>query len=152
MPRPKMFRLGKTGLARVLGELESQVMEALWTGQGALSVQGICDSLGPASNYKTVMTVLNRLVGKGMLDRHREGRAFLYKPRVNRDEFRQSIAEGVVQGLMQDYGDVAVASFIDAMETASPETLAKLDDLLRQRRTQSLQEEEKHPSGGGKDE
>ena len=96
------------------------------------------------------MTVLNRLVKKGLLDRHREGRAFLYEPRVNRDEFRQSIAEGVVQGLMQDYGDVAVASFIDAMETASPESLAKLDDLLRQRRTQSLpKEEEKHPRGGG---
>ena len=136
MIRPIMFRLGKTGLARVLGELESQVMEALWESQDPLSVQNVCDSLGPESNYKTVTTVLNRLVEKRLLKRRRRGRAFHYQARVDRDEFRKSVAEGVVQGLMQDYGDVAVASFIDAVEAASPESLAKLEQLLKVRQSQ----------------
>ena len=65
MSGPRIFRLRKTGLARVLGELEASVMEVLWAHQRDLSVQDVCRSLGQGTNYKTIMTVLSRLVDKG---------------------------------------------------------------------------------------
>ena len=80
------------------------------------------------------MTVLNRLVEKGLTERHLNGRAYFYRPRVKKDAFLRSVADGVIQGLLQDYGDVAVARFINALETVSPDSLARLESLLRQRR------------------
>ena len=52
---------------RTLGPLETELMEAIWNSEGPLSVQGIIDKLDTAHNYKTVMTVLNRLVDKLLL-------------------------------------------------------------------------------------
>ena len=135
MSGPRIFRLRKTGLARVLGDLEARVMEVLWNHDKALSVQDVCRSLGEGTNYKTIMTVLTRLVDKGLLQRHREGRAFLYRPRMQPDVFLKSVADDVVQGLIQEYGDVAVASFIHALDTVSPDGLARLERVLRERRT-----------------
>ena len=136
MPDTRIFRLGETGLARVLGRLEARIMEVLWASPAELSVQGVCRALGPTSNYKTVMTVLGRLVNKGLLRRRMEGKAYLYQPNLERDDFLRSVADGVIEGLLHEYGDVAVACFVDALEGVSPESIAKLERLLRQRRSQ----------------
>ena len=135
----RIFRLGETGLARVLGQLEARIMEVLWASPAEQSVQDVCKALEPASNYKTIMTVLGRLVNKGLLRRRMEGKAYLYRPNVTRDDFLRSVADGVIEGLLHEYGDVAVARFIDALETVSPESIAKLERLLRQRRSQGSQ-------------
>ena len=50
-----------------LGPLETRLMDAAWTAGRSLSVQDVVDRLGGA-NYKTVMTVLNRLVREGDAD------------------------------------------------------------------------------------
>ncbi len=139
MPDNRIFRLGETGLARVLGQLEARIMEVLWASPAEQSVQDVCKALEPASNYKTIMTVLGRLVDKGLLRRRMEGKAYLYRPNVKRDDFLRSVADGVIEGLLHEYGDVAVAGFIDALETVSPESIAKLEQLLRQRRSQGSQ-------------
>lgn len=133
MPLPRIFHLGKTGLARVLGELEAQIMEVVWASQSELSVQDVCESLRGTNNYKTVMTVLSRLTEKGLLVRRQEGRAHVYRPRSTREAFLESVADAVMGGLLQDYGDVAVASFVNALEEAPHASLAKLERLLRER-------------------
>ena len=72
------FRIHEEGLARLFGELEAKVMESIWALQDQEpTVQAVCDYLGPGHNYKTVMTVLNRLVEKGALTRQRRSRAAL---------------------------------------------------------------------------
>ena len=139
MANPRIFRLGETGLARVLGQLEARIMEVLWASSSEQSVQDVRKALEPASNYKTIMTVLSRLVDKQLLRRRMEGKAYLYRPNVKRDDFLRSVADGVIEGLLHEYGDIAVARFIDALETVSPESIAKLERLLRQRRLQGSQ-------------
>ena len=62
----------------MFGELEAKVMDAVWS-LDEPTVQTVCDFLGPGHNYKTVMTVLNRLVEKGALTRQRQSRAFIYR-------------------------------------------------------------------------
>ncbi|MGI5145646.1 BlaI/MecI/CopY family transcriptional regulator [Plantactinospora sp. CA-294935] len=71
-----------------LGDLERAVMDVLWdrgTGAGA-TVREVAEALRDRElAYTTVMTVLDRLAGKGMVEREREGRAWRYRPAASRE-------------------------------------------------------------------
>ena len=72
-----------------MGELEARVMGVLWDRGGWLSPGEVHDVLADERPlaYTTVMTILVRLWQKQRLDRHRDGRAFVYRPRQNREEY-----------------------------------------------------------------
>ena len=97
-----------------LGALETRLMEALWGSASELSVQGVSDALGPGHNYKTVMTVLNRLVEKGLLMRELDGRAYRYRPSQSRPQFLRSAADELVRGYLDAYGPDAAAHLASA--------------------------------------
>src|SRR5581483_6837181 len=82
--------LGKIGV-RMMGPLEIAVMEILWAG-GESSVHDVVARLPRALAYTTVMTTLDRLYKKGLLDRRKEERAFLYAPRLSRAEWERKRA------------------------------------------------------------
>lgn len=103
-----------------LGPLELQLMDALWDAPEPLSVQGVVDSLGPGRNYKTVMTVLNRLVAKGLLDRELDGRAYRYHARQPRADFLRAAADELVHEYLASYGDGAEASLAEALGVRAP--------------------------------
>ncbi|MEU4679536.1 BlaI/MecI/CopY family transcriptional regulator [Micromonospora sp. NPDC023737] len=73
-----------------LGDLERAVMDVLWdsvpsTSDG-VTVREVADALaGRELAYTTVMTVLDRLAGKGMVQRQREGRAWRYRAAASRE-------------------------------------------------------------------
>ena len=123
------FRLHNTGLARVFGELEAEIMDTIW-GLGTASVQDVCDTLGDGYNYKTVTTVMNRLCKKGVLDRQLLSRAFFYQPTQTRDEFEKTVAHSVVSGLFRDFGNSALAQFIDVIDEVEPDQLQRLQELI----------------------
>jgi len=82
------FDIEADGLEVLLGPTEAKLMELSWR-QAELTVKQALFELGPGTElaYTTVMTVLNRLVDKGFLKRRREGRNFVYTPRVSREVF-----------------------------------------------------------------
>jgi predicted transcriptional regulator len=104
---------------RTLGTLEAQLMEALWASVD-LSVQGVVDRIGEGHNYKTVMTVLNRLVDKELLERHLDGRAYLYSPMLARDAFLRSAADELVGGYLQTFGAAAASHLAGAVDAVAP--------------------------------
>ncbi len=126
------FRLNNTGLARVFGELEAGIMGAIWD-RGTATVQDVCDVLGDGTNYKTITTVMNRLVKKGILQRTMVARCFVYKPSQSRAEFTNGVAHSVVSGLLQDFGESAFAQFIDAIDDVEPSQLERLQRLIEQK-------------------
>ncbi len=130
--RVHAFKLDQRGLARVFGELEATVMEAVWA-LGEASVSDVCQRLGDGANYKTVMTVMNRLVEKRLLARRRESRAFVYAPVESREGFERRLSREVVEGLVQDFGDLAVAQFIDTLSSVDPRLLERLTRLVQAR-------------------
>ncbi|QDY06487.1 BlaI/MecI/CopY family transcriptional regulator [Micromonospora sp. HM134] len=73
-----------------LGDLERAVMDVLWdvvpgTSDG-VTVREVAEALdGRELAYTTVMTVLDRLAGKGMVQREREGRAWRYRAAASRE-------------------------------------------------------------------
>ncbi|MEU5312688.1 BlaI/MecI/CopY family transcriptional regulator [Streptomyces sp. NPDC021562] len=65
---------------RARGELESDVLAALWAADGPQTARQVQDRLPGDLAYTTVLTILSRLYDKGMLVRHREGRGYAYEP------------------------------------------------------------------------
>lgn len=128
------FNFAGRGLTRVLGELEARIMEAVWH-IGAPTGKEICDALGPGSHYKTVLTVANRLVEKGLLVREPTGgRAFRYRTVESRDAFLDRVSRNVVSGLLGEFGKPALARFVDAAEAVDPSYLDELERLVRERK------------------
>ena len=65
---------------RAAGELESAVLGVLHAAGGPLSPGTVRERLGGGLAYTTVVTILSRLHAKGVLERARAGRAYLYAP------------------------------------------------------------------------
>ena len=100
-----------------LGSLEAQLMELLWDSGEPLRGQEILKKLQGQHNYKTVMTVLNRLVEKKLLERTLEGKAYRYKTVETRETFIRSIAEDLVGGYKKAYGSLGLQYLLDAAQT-----------------------------------
>jgi predicted transcriptional regulator len=69
------------------GELESEIMEHVWAGDGPVLVREIQRALVPERAYNTVWTVTEILYRKGWLAREKDGRAYRYRATVTRDEY-----------------------------------------------------------------
>ena len=101
-------------------------MEVLWSAEEPLSVRHVLDALNHGRPeplaYTTVMTVLARLAEKGVVSREAAGRGYLYTAAAG-DE--ATIAVGSV---LRDYGDAAVARFVELAE-ADPDLVRRLRAL-----------------------
>lgn len=122
------------GEQRYLGELQAQIMEIAWT-RGHVTVRAVLHALesGREPAYTTVMTVMARLADEGMLTRELVGKTYVYGPACTREEFRARIAGTIVNDLVTDFGDLAIAQFVDAIERAGPARLERLRTFLDNR-------------------
>jgi predicted transcriptional regulator len=127
--RLNTFRLDQHGLARLFGELEAKIMKVIWSLEEP-TVQDVVARLGKRANYKTVMTVMNRLAAKGFLERRKVSRAFVYVPRFSREELLQHLSRQVFDGLIADFGPAVLAQFVEAVEEADRARLAELAALV----------------------
>jgi len=107
--------------------LEAEVMGVLWQAGGPVSVREVVDRLNAQRAaplaYTTVMTVLSRLAGKGILIREQQGRGFVYTPVV------ADTAEIAVRGVLAEFGDAALARFVERVEL-DPGLRARLRKLM----------------------
>jgi predicted transcriptional regulator len=69
-----------TGVRRAAGALESEIMNVLQRAAEPLSAAGVRQSLDGDLAYTTVVTILTRMHGKGLLVRGKAGRAYRYAP------------------------------------------------------------------------
>lgn len=128
------FNLNGSGPTRVLGELAARIMEAVWT-DGSLTGKDISAAIGPDSHYKTVMTVTNRLVEKGLLVRERtRDRAYVYRATVSREAFLNQVMASVASGLVGDFGQQALSHLVQAADAVDPAYLDELERLVRERK------------------
>ena len=122
----------KTGDDTFLGPLETAVMDRLWQRRTA-TVRDVVDDLGRSRPlaYTTVMTIMTRLHAKGLLIRDRDGKTYVYRPAFTRDEHRARLSRDIVRGLVDEFGDVALAHFtvelnsVDATHRASLRRIAE---------------------------
>lgn len=123
-----------------LGELEREVMEQIWQ-RGEASVRDLHDAFGERVAYTTVMTTLDRLYRKRLLDRSKESRAFIYTPRVSREEFERGVAKDMIDGLLGRDAEPVLACIVEAVSEHNRELLDELDRLVKQKQCELRQEE-----------
>ncbi len=129
------LRSGKKGLELRLHELEAAIMNVVWSKQlVAFAVSDVLAVLEKQREiaYTTVMTTVARLHEKGLLIREKDGRRYLYSPKLSREEFLQSTARTVLEGAID--GPQAIAMLAEKVSEASAADLDKLEALIRQRR------------------
>ncbi len=119
-----------------LGPLETQVMEQVWGGPDPLSVRDVHEGLGGELAYTTVMTTLDRLFKKGLLQRRREGRGFLYSARVTREDLSRGVAGAVVEALLggEPAARPILSGIVDAVSEKDRAMLDELELLVRRKR------------------
>jgi predicted transcriptional regulator len=117
-----------------LGPLEQQLLEALWRRKTA-TVRELLD-LGDAKlAYTTIMTTLDRLYKKELLDRVPEGRAFRYSPRHTREEMERVTALQAIRQLLSSGTAAPPLSYlVEAVSEHDVRLLDELQTLLEQKR------------------
>lgn len=130
------FRRPSDVVSTALGHLERQTLEEIWR-RGETSVRDIFVSFEKRIAYTTLMTTLDRLYKKGLLGRRKDGRAFLYSPKVSREELELGIREDVIDGLLGrtlQGVEPILACIVDTISERDRELLDELDRLIKEKR------------------
>jgi len=131
-----MFRRKAAGLASVFGTLELRVLEALWARGTEASVRDVLDAF-PHAAYTTVMTTMERLHRKGVLERRKDGRAFLYRPVNSRDEMETGLVTRALEPLLRKGSAQPILScLVDEVSRHDERLLDELERLVREKRRQ----------------
>jgi predicted transcriptional regulator len=122
-----------TSPRRAPGELESDVLAALWRASEPMSPAQVRDALGFDLAYTTVMTILSRLHSKGSVKRRRVGRAYYYEPAFEQADLAAAQMRTVLD---QGYDREAVlARFVGSLSDDDEQTLFTLLRRASRRRS-----------------
>nr|MBN2278414.1 BlaI/MecI/CopY family transcriptional regulator [candidate division Zixibacteria bacterium] len=108
----------RPGLEKFLGKLEAELMEIIWAND-PMTVKRVLYFINKNHKYAytTVMTVMARLVEKGLLSRQKEGHSFVYSPLFTKKEFLQAAIRGIMSSLVADFNAITVKEFHRARKT-----------------------------------
>ena len=120
----------REAVVKALGKLERQVMEESWR-RGEMSVRDFFLLFDERIAYTTLMTTLDRLYKKRLLERRKDGRAFLYSPLLTRAEFEQGIRQDVIDGLLGRGAESVEPVLACIVETVTERDRSLLDELER---------------------
>lgn len=129
------IRLSADGLAKVLGDLEARVMRTIWEVSRPMTARAVHERVASEHTVAihTVITVLNRLVEKGLLRREKQGDVLHYEAAMGEADFRAHATRRVVEGILSFGPEAVTASFVDVLAESDPERLASLAELIRHR-------------------
>lgn len=125
--RPERQRASDDPIARYLGALQGEVIGIFWERENA-TVREVVDELNKRRRkrrkgefaYTTVLTLVSRLFGRGLLTREPEGRGFRYRPAKTRDELLGELSDELIDRLLDDFGEIAVARFDARVKDLDP--------------------------------
>jgi predicted transcriptional regulator len=125
----RIFSLLRRSPSTQLGPLEQELLSALWM-RGSATVREMLDAGGINLAYTTVMTTLDRLYKKQLLNRSAEGRAFRYSPRYTQEELEKAAVGETVRQMLGS-GEAAALPLSYLVEAVSEHDAGLLDDLQR---------------------
>ena len=119
-----------------LGKLERRVLEEAWR-RADLTVRDVYVAFEERIAYTTLMTTLDRLYKKKLLQRGKDGRAFRYAPTLSRDEFEHGIRQDVIDGLLGGGAEgiePVLACIVDTVSENDRQLLDELDRLVQEKK------------------
>lgn len=128
-------RLSAEGLAKVLGDLEARVMRMIWAIGAPAPAREVHARVIEEHEVAplTVVTVLNKLVDKGLLCRQKQEGVFHYRACLTEAEFRRRVSRRLVEGILAFEPRALATSFVDALAKHDPAELAELRRMIDQR-------------------
>ena len=128
-------RLSADGVAKVLGDLEARILQAVWSIGVPASARVVHDRIAAEHSVSplTTITVLNKLVVKHVLSRRKIGDLYHYTATMSEEAFKAVVSRRVVEGILS-FGPQAVASsMVDVLAEQNPEQLEELARLIRRK-------------------
>jgi predicted transcriptional regulator len=118
-----------------LGELEKQVMQYLWLSPDVDAKQ-VHAALAQQrdSSPNTVQSALERLFKKGLLSRDKQGHAYLYRAKIQREDLIAKLIDSVASDFISQGENSLVAAFSSVssdMDEAQLDQLEKLIEIQR---------------------
>lgn len=106
----------------VLTEAELPLMDVIWT-RGTCTVNDVLEALpnDPPLAYNTVLTTLRILEDKGYLEHEKSGRAFVYKPRVPREQARHSALRLLLSRFFENSAEQLVHNLLQSEKLSASE-------------------------------
>jgi predicted transcriptional regulator len=125
--------------SRVFGPLELRILDALWRERRPVTVRDLQPGF-PGVAYTTLMTTLDRLYRKGVLERTKVCRAYAYAPRFPRKELEAHLATRVIDELLgaaRSAGTLepVLSCFVDAVSERDRLALDDLERLVKAKRS-----------------
>ena len=113
-----------------ISDAESRVMEVLWR-QSPQSAEEIVATLqhDTAWHEKTIKTLLNRLLGKRAVSAQKDGRRYLYAPRLRREDWQQQESRSLLDRVFGGRVAPLLAHF-SQHEKLSAKDIAELRKLV----------------------
>jgi predicted transcriptional regulator len=100
---------------------EEQVMLRLW-GLGEATIKNIIQFYPlPKPAYNTTSTIVRILERKGFIDHKKKGKGFVYLPKINKDTYRDSLADWLLNNYFDCSNQAAINHF---------NKIKRLDELL----------------------
>lgn len=124
-------RVGAREGRRAAGQLEREVIAALWASSEPLSPALVLEAIGSDVAYVTVLSTLIRLHERGVVERDKHGRAHVYRPVRSRAETAATDMRAMLDG-GGDHEQV-LTRFLDMLPAADLNTLRSLM-LMRRRK------------------
>lgn len=115
-------------MVRGLGELESRIMDCMWSARKPASVRDVLEDLRREREiaYTTVMTVMDKLHTKGLLRRKPVGRAYVYEAVASKESYTADLMRSSLAGS----GNQA-ATLVHFLERLTPEEASALEAALQ---------------------
>lgn len=98
----------KQPLAKLMGELEAQIMDYIWSlepGHQNVSVRQVCDNMHTSKKlaYNTIMTVMNNLSTKNILHVSKQDGINIYAPTTTRENFINTKVASILDNILEDF-------------------------------------------------
>ena len=119
-----------------LGPLELSVMEVVWQA-GTCNVRDVVQQLDRELAYTTIMTTMDRLYKKGLLDRTKCERAFIYSARIAKNDWERQRTDDLLAGFLagtQPSREMLISCLVDAVGEHDPDLLDKLEAKIQSKR------------------
>lgn len=124
-----------------LGDLELKVMAILWTSRMPLGVAAVSERIQGDKTlaYTTVMTVLVNLYKKGVVDRAKRGKAYLYWAREGQDKLARGLFDRLLSGYYDGKVEDFFAAFLRYRQDLSATELSEMKRQLEEIESETLQ-------------
>lgn len=125
--------MSNSSIIQVLGELEKEVMDVVWKNSSPVTVREVLERISRKRKvaYTTVMTIMTRLVAKGLLKRKLyDNKAYTYQVVYSKEKFLTKTSKQIIKNFISNFGESAIAHFAQEIEKIPADKRRRLLKML----------------------